>query len=91
MAIIKVLEIKTVQNGNLKALAKLKIGETIFHDFRVVQQPGQRAWVSAPVTSWTGNDGKIQYKTVIEFPKRLKDAVADVVLEAWNRQHREAA
>ena len=70
---IKVLEINPLVNGgNLKALVKLQIGETIIHDFRIIQQPGKRAWVSAPVVSWIDTDGSTQYKTLIEFPQRLK-------------------
>lgn len=89
---IEVLEIKPLLNGgNLKAFVKLKIGETIFHDFRVIQQMGKRAWVSAPVTSWIDTNGSTQYKTLIELPQRLKSIISEAVLSAWYQQQREAA
>jgi hypothetical protein len=49
---VEVLEIKPIENGNLKAFVKLKIGDVVFHDFRIVQQAGQKAWVSAPISTW---------------------------------------
>ena len=86
MTQIQVLEIKPVDNSNLKAFVKIKIGETTFHDFRIVQQSGQKVWVSPPATQWTRKDGKTYRKVLIELPRRLKEAVSNAVLEAWNKQ-----
>ena len=83
MTSVEVLKITPVRNGNLEAFVKLRIGETVIHDFRIIQQRGQRPWVSAPIVSWIDTDGSTQYKTLIDFPHRLKDAVSDAVLTAW--------
>jgi len=80
---IKVLEIRQIENGNLKAFVKLKICDVVFHDFRIVQQPNQKAWVSAPVSSWVDEAGLRRYKTIVEFPQELKREIKDVVLSAW--------
>ena len=89
---IEVLEIKPLLNGgNLRAFVKLQIGETIFHDFRIIQQPGQRAWVSAPQAMWIDKDSHTRYKTLIEFPHRLKSIISEAVLSAWQQQQQEAA
>lgn len=69
--------------GNLKAFVDLRIGETLFRSFRIVQQPGQKAWVSPPADSWTGKDGKKRFTRLIEFPERIRTAVEAVVLAAW--------
>jgi hypothetical protein len=70
-------------SGSLRAFCDLRIGESIFRSFRVIQQPGQDAWVSPPSESWTGNDGKKQFTRLIEFPERLQKAVEVAVLAAW--------
>lgn len=80
---IEILEIKPIQNGNLKAFIKLKNGDVVFHDFRIVQQPKQRAWGSAPVSTWVDEAGLKHYKTIVEFPQVLKCEITDVVLSAW--------
>jgi DNA-binding cell septation regulator SpoVG len=70
---IQVFEIKKVTKpGNLKAFVKIQIGETVFHDFRIVQQPGQKAWISPPQASWQDQGGKTHYKALIEFPLGLE-------------------
>lgn len=82
---IQILEIKKVDNGGaLQAFAKIKLGEIICCDFRIVQQPGQRAWVSVPQVSWTDNEGKTHYKNLVELSKNLKDDVFKMILGAWS-------
>ncbi len=59
MANIIVQKIRPVNgNGHMKAFVQLKIDETLFGGFRVIQKPGQKPWVSPPQESWTGSDGK---------------------------------
>ena len=88
---IEVLDIRPIQNGNLKAFVKLRIGETIFHEFRVVQQPKQRAWISAPVSTWIDETGLKHYKTIVEFPKDLKHEISETVLNAYYKSQAIAA
>ena len=81
---ISVLAIKKVNNaGSLKAFVKLKIDDTVINDFRIVQQEGQSPWVSVPQVNWTGTDGKVHYKNLVELPKNLKDEVSREILESW--------
>lgn len=80
---IKMLEIKPVSSGNLKAFVKLKIDDIVICGFRIVRQSGQKPWVSVPQTAWTGSDGKIHYKNLIELPGILKDEIFKAVLAAW--------
>ena len=54
---VTVLSLKPVKTpGNLRALADLKIGPLIILGCRVIQQPGQRPWVSMPQTQ--ADDGR---------------------------------
>ncbi|MBC8461116.1 MAG: hypothetical protein H8D67_24285 [Deltaproteobacteria bacterium] len=80
---VEILEIKPIENGNLKAFVKLKIGDVVFHDFRIVQQPNQRAWVSAPVSTWVDEAEQARYKTIIELPPKLKREISEAVLNAY--------
>ncbi len=64
----------------------------IVRKFRLVQQPGQAAWISPPQESW--NDpatGERRFKTLFEFPKAWRPAITEAaiteaVLAAW-REH----
>ena len=91
MGCIEVLEIKSIENGNLRAFVKLKIGDIVFHDFRIIKQPNQRAWVSAPVSTWVDETGLKHYKTIVEFPQELKREISEAVLNAYYESQAKAA
>ena len=77
---VRVLDVKPVEgHGNLRAFATIGVGPFIVHGCRVVQQPGQRAWVSMPQTK-SGD----RWWPVVEVEDRaLKDAISETVLRAW--------
>jgi len=69
--------------GNLRAFAIVEVGPWIVRGCRVVQQPGQRAFVSLPQESTT--DGR--YFPIVQTQDRgLKEAIQRAVLAAWNNQ-----
>jgi len=82
---IQVKEIKPINKGNLKGLAIVDIDGIIIHDLRIVQQPGQKPWISPPQKSWTDDQGKTHYLPLIEFSKELKNQISDTVLKAWEK------
>ena len=44
--------------GNLKAFASVNIGGKLtIHSLRIVQQPGQKAWVALPQREWRDGAG----------------------------------
>lgn len=50
---IRVIEIRPLANGRpLRAFADFQVEDWIIHDFRVINQTGQRAFVSPPQVSW---------------------------------------
>ena len=72
------------QAGNLKAFADVKIGKSLrVYGFRVVQQPGQKAWVSPPQRTWDGQDGKKKYSPIVELSGELKAEVDEAILAEW--------
>jgi DNA-binding cell septation regulator SpoVG len=82
--IIKITPITT--GGSLRAFVSVRIGALTVHDFRVVQQPGQHAWVSAPQKE-LNKDGNRKFFPVVELTEPLKKIVSDKVLEAWRMTH----
>jgi DNA-binding cell septation regulator SpoVG len=86
---IEVLEVRRLTDGgNLKAFAKVKLGAVIIHSCRIIQQPGQRAWVALPQTPGRKKaDGSgAGWFPVIEITrKELMDQIRDAVLEAWEQ------
>jgi len=81
---IQVIEIKpSVTQGTVKAFAKISLDGIIVHDFKVIQQAGQKAWVACPQTEWADKSGKKHYKPVIELPSTLKEQVQSAILHGW--------
>jgi hypothetical protein len=83
---IEVLKVTPIPNGgNLKAYATVRVGHWTIHGTRVVQQPGQRAWVSLPQAEGKpDSSGKRTWWAVIECAdKALKQAIETAVLKAW--------
>ena len=89
---IKVVEVKSMNDGRpLKAFVSVQVGDWIIYDWRVVQQPGQRAWVSVPQVSWKDNDGKVKYKALLSIPGGLKQRIEVAILSAWEREKKECS
>jgi len=85
MSTIEVVAIKPLSSsGNLRGFASIRMGGVTIHDCRVIQQPGQRAWVSMPQREYT-KDGQKKYTAVVELSDGLKQQVSAAVLTAWER------
>ncbi len=84
---IRVVEFKMLNNGRpIKAYASVSIGDWVVYDWRVIQHPGQRAWVSVPQTSWRDPDGKIKYRALLSIPGELKQRIEVAILSAWEEE-----
>jgi DNA-binding cell septation regulator SpoVG len=87
---VEVLEVRRLSgDGNLRAFAKVRIGCLVIHGCRVIQQPGQRAWVALPqVPARAKADGSgAGWYPVVEVTNRsVMDQVRDAVLAAWDEQ-----
>jgi DNA-binding cell septation regulator SpoVG len=87
---LEVLEVKPVTGrGNLKAFARVRLGAVVIHGCRVIQQPGQKAWVALPqVPARAKADGSgAGWYPVIEITNpELLARVRAAVLEAWGNQ-----
>lgn len=81
---IQIIEIKPINQGNLRAFVKIRLGDITLNDFRIVQQAGQRAWVSVPQATWTDQGGKLHYKPIIELPANVKGQISRVILQRWS-------
>lgn len=80
---IQVLNIRPINKGNLKAFAEIQLGETlIISGCRIIQQPGQRAYVAFPQNEANGKF----YPVVTAVDKRFKEALEQKVLAAWEAE-----
>jgi len=70
--------------GSLKAFANVKVGKSLrMYGFRVIQQAGQKVWVSPPQRSWKDDEGQTKYAPIVEVTGDLKAAIDEAVLNAW--------
>ena len=83
---IEVIQFRNGNQGNLKAFVDIQIGQTLMRDFRVVHVEGQTPWVASPQTSWKDGTGEIKYKSIITFPKELKELVDSMILAHYQRE-----
>ena len=75
---------KLNDTGNLKAFVSVTIGNKLtIHSCRIVQQPGQVAWVSLPQREWVDQHGQRRFAPLIELPEKVKDAIQEAVLNTW--------
>jgi DNA-binding cell septation regulator SpoVG len=84
---IEVLELRRLSgDGNLKAFAKVRLGAVVIHGLKIVQQPGQKAWIALPqVPGRKKADGSgAGWFPVVEIVSpELLAKVRDAVLAAW--------
>jgi DNA-binding cell septation regulator SpoVG len=85
---VKVIEIRPLNDGRpLKAFASIKIGDWIIHDFRVIKQNGQKAFVSPPQVSWKDPEsGEIRYKGILTIPPEQKQRIDVEILSAFQKE-----
>lgn len=83
---INILEIRLQNNKTpLKAFVDLSLNELIIRDFRIIQQPGHKAYVTSPQTSWRNPQGKPNFKTLISMPDELKWQVEIAILAQYQK------
>lgn len=82
---IEVIKIKSIEKGNFRGFADVQVGEIEIRGFRIIQQPGQDAWVSVPQTEYIKDDEK-RYYNIIVLPDDLKREVESAVLSAWRER-----
>ncbi len=80
-----VINIKTIPAGNLKAFVSVRVGPLIMHDWRIIQQSGQRAYVSPPQAEYVDAAGKKRFKPLLDCPKEWRDEIDKTILAAWER------
>lgn len=77
---IEVLDIRPVNQGSIRAYARIKVGAFAIAGVKIVQQPGQRPWVRLPDRQ--GTDGR-WFPVVTCSSPALESAISEAVLAAW--------
>ena len=84
---IKIIEFRSKNSDRpVKAFVSVQVGDWIIYDWRIVQQSGQRAWISIPQTSWKDQDGKVRYRALLSIPGELKQRIEVAILSAWEKE-----
>jgi DNA-binding cell septation regulator SpoVG len=86
---MKILSIRNRTDGKtLKALADIELpGGLTIRDLRILQHPGEKAFVVGPQCSWKDpSTGRILYRTLITFPNQMKQDLELALLSEWKRE-----
>lgn len=80
---IQVTKIISNNKGNVKAFASVQLGSVLtINSIKIVQQPGQRAYVRLPEQEQGGR----YFPVVSADDQRFQDAVQEKVLAAWQAE-----
>jgi len=82
-----VSDVRLVRTGSLIGFCTVRIGKepnaVLVHGWRLIQQPGQSAFISPPQESWEGEDGKKKYRNLFEFPRAWRQPLTDAITAAF--------
>lgn len=75
-------------SGTVKAFVDFSIAEKmVIYGAKIIQQPGQRAWVAMPDRAYQV-DGETRYAPVVKIEDGgLKEKITSAILGAWGNQH----
>ena len=85
---VEVLQIKLISDFKpLRAFANVKVGGWVIHDFRIIKQNGQRAFVNSPQVSWRDSEtGDLKFKSILTIPPEEKEVIDTAILHAWRME-----
>lgn len=90
LPVFTVAKITPVDTGTLKCFADIEIGRgpnaVTVCKWRLIQQNGQKPWLSAPQECWTTSSGEKRYTNLFVFPKAWGPSLTDAVIAAWEAQ-----
>ncbi len=78
----RILNIRPVEQGALRALVTLQIGPLVIYQARYIQQDGQRAYVSPPQEVVEGPGGQRRYIPLLKWPDEWKQPILEAVVAA---------
>jgi DNA-binding cell septation regulator SpoVG len=89
---IRVIAIRRVGKGPVRIIADIGLGPSlIIKELKIIQQPGQRAWVSPPQYEWQGTDGGRHFAPLVELSGTLKARVEQAILQMYGRSSEEGS
>ena len=86
MALIEILTLKPMTNaGNLRALASVRVGKVIIHDFRIVREDGKTAFAQPPIRPWIDKaTNKQKYGgPLVELPQETMEEIGAALIDRW--------
>lgn len=88
---VRVEKIHLVGKGSLRAFADVRVEPLgwVIRGFRIIQQPGQKAWVSVPQREYRDN-GHRKYAQEVLMSKAHRQRVEEIILNEWEKQKGES-
>lgn len=89
MSDIELLDLRPVTSGgNVRAFVSIRLGGVTIHTCKIVQQPGQTAWLAMPDRPYTDASGKQKqnWTAIVELSPELKRRVSDSIIAEWERR-----
>ena len=83
---IEVVELREIERGILKAVAKVRLGPLLVHGVRIIQQPGNEPWIGlpqAPSRCRADGSGSGWSRIVEVVDAAVLDQLRAAVLAAW--------
>ena len=74
--------------GCLRAYATIKLGELTINKVKLIKQPGQKPYITAPQFEYYAN-GRVNYIPIVRWPQDWHDQIFAAVHDAYNAQRGE--
>ncbi len=83
---MQIINMKKVEMGpTIKAFFSVDFDKFVIHNFKIMQQQNQRAWVSPPDEKFTDKDGKVKYKKLVDVEKAYLSKIEEMAVAIYNK------
>lgn len=72
--------------GSLKAYVTIRIGPLTIYRIKLIEQPGQKAYVSPPQLEYYAQ-GRVTYVPVVRWPQDWHERIFTAVMTAYHALH----
>jgi len=87
---IKILDIRLQDKEPLRGFADVELDNgLVIRNFKIIQQPNERAYIIAPQAMWKGQQGKTNYRPIISMPHDVKQWVESAILAEYQKAREE--
>lgn len=85
---IRVVRIKMLGKGTLKALVDIQLGPLTIRGLRVIEDGAKGMWVSWPQDRFRTPEGFYRYFDIVQPTREIAEAVSQAIMKTWDRNCR---